>query len=285
MKINPIQLNKFQTFGAKNKKIRDADDIMRISINEFPRLSSTYIDTFYLSTKNEQKSPLHHLAKHISNKLCSKINAQREIIKKRTDVNSAVMSYALTAAGVEKNKAANCEEAAICALAALTANGMYNSRRMFLYLQTDYIDKKTGECVYSGQSPLDHSFVITTMSDLKLGEAKEKDIIVVDPWLGFTDSLSNAKARFKQIYDASDMNSINQYHKSLFKLKIMEQTHQEPNYNDYDIKQKLILVNADKYDENDMKQLGNFMKVYYNGLVKKPQNIPASSGQHSQGIF
>ena len=51
------------------------------------------------------------------------------------------------------------------------------------------------------------------------------------------------------------------------------------------IKQKLILVNADKYDENDMKQLGNFMKVYYNGLVKKPQNIPASSGQHSQGIF
>ncbi len=276
MKINLIQLNKFQTFGAKNKKIRDADDIMRISVNEFPRLSSTYIDTFYLSTQNEQKSPLHHLAKYISNKVHSKIMAQREVIKKRTSANSAVMPYALTLAGVEKNKTGNCEEAAICALAALTANGIYNSRRMLLYLQTDFIDKKSGECVYSGQSPLDHSFVITTMSDLKLDEAKDKDIVVVDPWLGFTDSLSNAKARFKQIYDVTNLDYINEYQKSAFKLKITEQTHKVPNLADYDIKQKLILVNADKYNENDMKQLGNFMKVYYDGLVKKPQNIPAS---------
>ncbi len=276
MKINLIQLNKFQTFGAKNKKIRDADDIMRISLNEFPRLSSTYIDTFYLSTQNEKKSPLHHLAKYISNKVHSKIMAQREVIKKRTSANSAVMPYALTLAGVEKNKTGNCEEAAICALTALTANGIYNSRRMLLYLQTDFIDKKSGECVYSGQSPLDHSFVITTMSDLKLDEAKDKDIVVVDPWLGFTDSLSNAKARFKQIYDVTNLDYINEYQKSAFKLKITEQTHKVPNLADYDIKQKLILVNADKYNENDMKQLGNFMKVYYDGLVKKPQNIPAS---------
>ena len=62
MKINPIQLNKMQTFGAKNKKIREADDIMRISTNAFPRLSSTYIDSFYLSAKNEQNAPLHNFA-------------------------------------------------------------------------------------------------------------------------------------------------------------------------------------------------------------------------------
>ena len=277
MKINSIQLNKFQTFGAKNKKIRDADDIMRISVNSFPRLSDTYMDTFYISTQNEQKSPLHHLAKYISNKVHSKIMAQREVIKKRTNANSTVMPYALTLAGVEKNKTGNCEEAAICALAALTANGIYNSRRMLLYLQTDFIDKKSGECVYSDQSPIDHSFVITTMSDLKLDDAKDKDIIVVDPWLGFTDSLSSAKARFKQIYDASDFNYINEYQKSAFRLKITEQTHKEPDFADYDIKQKLIMVNADKYNEKDMKQLGNFMKVYYDGLVKKPQNTPAST--------
>ena len=277
MKINSIQLNKFQTFGAKNKKIRDADDIMRISVNSFPRLSSTYMDTFYLSTQNEQKSPLHHLAKYISNKVNSEIMLQREVIKKITNENSAVIPYALTLAVVKKNKLGNCGEAAICALAALAANGIYNSKRMLLYLQTDFIDKKSGECVYSGKSPLDHSFVITTMSDLKLDDAKEKDIIVVDPWLGFTDSLSNAKARFKQVYNASDLGFINEYQNSVFKLKMMEQTRKEPNFADYDIKQKLILVNADKYNENDKKRLCNFMKVYYEGLVKKPQNIPAST--------
>ncbi len=269
MKITPIKNNFIPAFSAKNKDIRKADDIQRRTRLTFPLLSPSYIDTFYSVTRLDSKdNPVNLKARKIFKKLDLKLTAIRDFSKHpekygygRGNFQESPLSLRLN--GMEFLKAGNCEECAIAALAALTANGYYDSQRVVLALETAFQDKETGNIVYGAIDSLDHTFVVTTMGK---EHPKEKDKIVVDPWLGFADSVSGAKARFKQIYNDDDYDKIKSYRRSMFNLELAKHG-KMTDLDDYKMLSRLVFYPVNEYTEDDMKNIGFYSRIMYTNLV------------------
>ncbi len=281
MKISNDFINYQTSFGTRNKYIREADDIRRKAGTTFPRISSTYVDDFYISANPQRKTPRNERVREISKKIEHRIETVRDIIKDQqyylppSDERKNT-PYGLNLYGVELSKAGNCKEAAITALAALCANGYYESERAELFLKTQFINKKTGKIEYEASDPLDHSFVLTTMNRKPLAKAREKDLIVLDPWIGFTDSLSGAKGRFKQVYSDDSYDEITSFRRSMFRLEKVKKENILINFDDYDIKQKFIIKTPDLYTPYQLRTLGNYAQNKYHSLVKTPQSTQAN---------
>jgi len=269
MKIASIKTNYIPAFSAKNENIRKADDIQRRARLTFPLLSPSYMDTFYSVTRLDSKdNPVNLKARKLFKKLDLKLSAIRDFSKNpekygfgRGNFPESPLSLRLN--GMEFLKAGNCEECAIAALAALTANGYYDSQRVVLALETAFQDKETGNIVYEAINSLDHTFVVTTMGKK---HPKEKDKIVVDPWLGFADSVSGAKARFKQIYNDDDYDKIKSYTRSMFNFE-MAKLGKMINLDDYKMLTRLIFYPVNEYSEDDMKNIGFYSRIMYSNLI------------------
>lgn len=154
----------------------------------------------------------------------------------------------------------NCMEYAKSTMAALCANGYYNSERVNLRYEVKFINKKTGETEYKSEDSLDHSFIITDLNC-----RKEKDIIV-DSWLNFADYKNGAVARFKGIFD-DEIRDCEKFHKKLFTL---EKLKKEGKYNPEDYKMEAGFVfapreiNATKYEKE---RLGDYARNIYPELI------------------
>lgn len=271
MKILPSNHLNNINFSSRNKNIRRADDIQRAARNTFPVLSPSYIDEFYLSTKMKNEVPVNMQARTLFKKADNKLTALRTVSKAPEKYGLELMPYeketpyAHLLNGMELLKIGNCEECAVAALAALTANGYYNSQRVSLGMEIQYVDKKTGKIEYKEIEPLDHSFVITSLDN---ENPKEKDKIVVDPWMGFTDSVSGAKARFKQIYGEKELHNIFSYHRSMFRVNMAMKTGNVIDYNDYELRSNFIFYPSDMYTKEDLKDLGLYARIMYSDLVR-----------------
>lgn len=275
MHITTLNLTKTINFTARNKNIKKADDMQRRMVQTFPMLSPSYMDTFYSTVKmTKHDEPVNPEARRIFKKADKKLTAVREIAKepekygiKQSKLEQSI-PYTQLLDGIKLMKVGNCEEKAIAMLAALCANGYYNSERVCLYLETRYINKETGKTEYKALDSLDHSFVIT-----ELENDNKKNKIVIDPWLGFTDSISGAKAKYKQIYDETSIKNIISYHRSMFRLRTYENTGKLIKPEDYELRRNFIFYSPDTLTEENLKDLGLYSRIMFENLLmpKKEQ--------------
>ncbi|MBQ9246515.1 hypothetical protein IJ182_09640 [bacterium] len=255
-------------FSARNKNIRKADDIMRKAKCAFPVISSTYVDTFYKTvSNNNQNSARREKTIRISDKINDFIHKLRDTTDRVDYFDNAIgnnIPYSNTLRVTSLYKLGNCEEAAAVALSALIANGYTNSHRANLGLQVDFENKKTGKIEDSRKELLDHTFVVTTL-DKK--NPKMKDIIVVDPWMGFTDSVSGAISKFKSVYDNNENSNTINTAKSMFKAEQEKKYGKIINFNDYNIRTKLIIFPRDKHDKKFNNKLAEHIKEFYPEII------------------
>lgn len=263
----PITGNYNAVFGAKNKNIRTADNILRASKNTFPSVSASYLEKFYLTDKKNSQSK--EKIRSISGRIFEKISIIRDLAEKlvspevKLSEEERNIMYAPVLRGISELKSANCYEMSSAALSALTANGFYDSKIVNLYVETTYKNKEDGSIEYSTKDPLDHCFVVTSMGK---NSSDNRDLIVVDPWLSYCDSLSSAIGRYKQLYQDNTMNIIKNMNRSLFRMEKLMQGKEFDDAN-YILSQKLVLVTADVTSDKELRQLGEYSRKTFPSLV------------------
>jgi len=264
MKVGSItQYNNF-SFRARKKEIKKADSIERAAKANFPMISPTYIDDFYRCAK--PCSINYKKANDISTRVQNDILKRRysyALLKSKQNAPEDII-YALSLHDMKKEKTGNCMENAMAALTVLFANGYYNSERVELFYKASFINKKTGEIEYEDRTPLNHSFVLTDMK--KEGEEKGKKNVVIDPWLGFADSLEGARGRFKQFYNG-DLSTCKEMFTKLFKIDKLQKGEQfSPD--DYDIRLDFEFLPCDDFEfESEKRQLGFYARCEFDGIT------------------
>lgn len=258
--------NSTVNFRARNENVRKADDLQRKSRNVFPMISATYIDDFYSSSKPKSKNRA--FAKEISNKIQNGIMKRRKTIEiaREKVTKEEDLLYAFELSVIRDEKTGNCLESAKAALAVLFANGFYNSKTANLYLDIDFINKKTGEVEYSTKEFLNHAVVLT---DMNKGGDKN---IVIDRWLGFADNSQGAAGRYKQLYDG-DLDVYENMHKKLFYIEKMSKG-EEIKLDDYVCKMKFSYIPVEEFkNQEDKEKLGFYIGTDYpEALLKKRNN-------------
>lgn len=262
--INYISPN----FNARKPEIKKADDIQRIARREFPTLSSTYVDMFYCCTKKPNKDLYkQYKAEKFENIINEKITDSRNRADRNERIFGLSIPYTNVLNYVKRDKAGNCAECSASVIAALAANGIYDSQMTNIGFSIEFINKNTKETEYKATEPIDHSMVLTALNKTN---PKKKDIIVIDSWLGFTDSISGAKNRYKKVFTDKFMESEIKYHRSLFRINQYEKSQKFINYDDYDIRTRIYFYKApDKYNTEDLKDLGTFCRIKYPMLQVK----------------
>lgn len=265
------------SFKAKNSNIRKADDIQRNARNIFPFASPTYFDAFYKTGKleiNETQDTdkkLKTIKKQVKYELATKslddkISAIRQYSKIKAFEGNTLEEKNMNAPiflilrGIKALKTANCQECAGLAMAALAANGITNLERDKVVAEFKYINKETGQTEYLATEDLDHTVVVAQMGK------EEKDKVVVDAWIGFADSLSASKAKFKQLLWESDIKELEKKHSELFK----KQKSQKPaNIEKHYIKKVNInFKQIEKLSEENMRLIGYYTRTLYPELIK-----------------
>ena len=247
------------SFKARKTEIRKADDIQRKTKAEFPMLSSTYVDSFYKTTGKYGRITQDRINLYLH--LKKKIFNLRDNTRESFSVDKYI-PYVKKLGKVKEEHVGNCMESASAAVAALIANGYTNTSRCSLVLNADFINKKSGEVEYSGTTSLDHSFALT---DMNTGKGKN---IVVDPWLGFTDSKEGAIARYKQMKTDRDIRSAiydvaNQYFVGKNEMPFDEIEH------DYYIKTRIGFEECYDVRDKDIQNLSDYTKEHYPNLILK----------------
>lgn len=263
------------SFKSKNQNIRKADDIQRTARNNFPFTSPSYFDAFYKTSKNwtpEIKDKYENVVTRADRKISairelSSDGAFEGITLDEKNLNAPIFQ---TLRGIKLLKAANCHECAALSIAALTANGIYDVKRVNLEAKFQYINKKTGEVEYKATEPIDHTTVVA-----KIG--KEKEEVIVDTWLGFADSPSGAKGKFKQILWNSDIREKSRLHRSLFRVeKIQKDGILIDPDKDYELQIGINFKEAEETTQEDMRLIGYYSRCCFPELIKKPQKTDAS---------
>lgn len=258
----------YQSFCSKNKSIRDADHIMRTAKKQFPIVSSTYIDTFYSDSTPKKNT----LRTSVSQRFADIIEYVRDIYlsdhpamfdrtietDNLTDYNTALLQC------LRKYKVGNCSENASLAVAALTGNGIDDAKKCYLYLKTYFISKENKIVLYKSSRDLDHSFAITSMGK---NSEHPKDLIIVDPWLGFVDSASNAIARYKQcLCTPEKIEEIQKIEEVNFR-KEMKKRNININNGDYEIKSNLSFFDYDITTKEQKRALERYIKEKFPEII------------------
>lgn len=243
-------------FKARKPEIRKADDIQRKAKAEFPMLSSTYVDSFYKTTGKYGRITQDRI--NLYNHLRQKILNLRDNAREVFSVDKYI-PYVKKLDKVKEAHIGNCMESASAAVTALIANGYTNTSRCSLVLNADFINKKSGEIEYSGTTYLDHSFALTDMNTGKKN-------IVVDPWLGFTDSKEGAIARYKQMKTDRDIRSAiydvaNQYFVGKNEMPFDEIEH------DYYIKTRIGIEECGDVKDKDIQNISDYAKEHFPNLI------------------
>ena len=262
--INYISPN----FNARKPEIKKADDIQRRARKEFPTLSSTYINMFYCCAKKPNKDLYkQYKAEKYGTIVNEKITDSREKADRNERIFGLRIPYSNVLNYIKRDKAGNCAECSASVIAALAANGIYDSQMTNIGLSIEFINKNTKRSEYKATEPIDHSLVITALNKPK---PKEKDFIVIDSWMCFADSISGAKNRYKNVFTDKFMDPEIKYHRSLFRINQYEKSMNFINFDDYDTRTRIYFYKApDKYDTENLKDLGTLCKIKYPNLEIK----------------
>ena len=258
----------YKSFNAKNISIRYADKIIRNAKRQFPILSSTYIDTFYSDSTPQKKS----LKDSVKQRVSDSIEYIRDIYFSdypamfdcTISTDSMADFHAPLLQCLRKYKVGNCSESASLAVAALTGNGIDDAKKCYLYLMTYFISKKDRTVLYKYSTDLDHSIALTSMGK---NSDKQRDLIVVDPWLGFVDSLSNAIARYKQFLCTPEkIEQIQKIQEENFR-KEMKRKNIVINDGDYEIKSNIYFYDSDITTVKQKQALAQYINSKYPEMI------------------
>ena len=258
------------SFG-KNQYLKNGDDIQRHARKSFPAFSPTYADTFY--HKKTKESP-------ILEKKVIEVNTARDCVNlmtisglNTTRVGTEIPQI-LTLNNLELRKKGNCEEFSIATLATLLANGYTDSERKYLCLRTEFINKETGQTEYYEVDSLDHALVV---SSLGKNSKDEKDLYVIDSWLGFADTIQGAKTRYKNISDQrGKLSKICSKRRSDFRLKKLLRDDVLVDTDKYEQKCTLFFKDADSDVKKVNQDLQKYVNLMYRNL-KLPQNCASEN--------
>ena len=266
MKISQSNNIYSNSFKAKKKEIRAADDIQRQAKLKFPCLSPTYMRKFYSVFKNgdtyeniNQTLTRKKIDRNISViRQDAKEYAQSDFTKKAS--YSYNVNYALSELiGLKLLKSGNCAEQALAVLSALGAKGYNNTNRAILKLNVQFINKKTKNVDFETETPLGHQIVTTTMNNDKYTNDNK---IIIDPWLGFTDSNSGAKAKYKSFF-AKDIKD--EVENSLIKFKLQQiENKKSVMRSDYDIKTKIVFEENEDITPFEVREIGYYTDILIN---------------------
>lgn len=248
-------------FCAKNKDTRNADDVMRASSNAFPMFKPTYASIFYKSLKDcdVREKFYYGIAKK------NHENVRKERDDAIEDINFAEKITKL----IKEQKTGNCAEAADIALMGLLANGYYKSQSVGLECEVGYIDKNTGETVWSYCEPIDHACVLTDMNNPK--RKYVEDLIVVDPWLNRSGSVSEMREKYKKIFlTDKKMQQIKYNLRQRFGFEFSgDNLKNKPDLTNCAFSTKIVFYTSNKYETQEAKEIGKRMAEKYPELVIK----------------
>ncbi len=245
------------SFTSKKPEIRKADDIQRRAKLEFPSLSSSYVNDFYISTG--RNSRITKRRTNLYEHLRSLIEKVRKYPVNKLTPRKEYVPYIENLNGVKKYKAGNCMESAMAAMSALYANGYKNTKLGSLVYKADFLDKKTGEVLFSDSISLDHSFAVTDMNS-----GKNRNI-VVDPWLGFADTKGGAISRYKGLRDERYLNNaISILAKPLYSGYKM---HIDDIKEEYNIRAKIEIQEEDFLSKQDIENIATQTKIHFPNLI------------------
>ena len=263
MKISFTQNYTQQTFCAKKKEIKKADDIQRKAVKSFPMFSPAYLNEFYI-LNGKGMDPKQVRTRQIAQRLVYKINAGRDY-----DDYDSKYSFALgrketpfihTLERIKKEKIGNCHEASIVAMAALAANGFTDAHRASVKLKGEYVDKKTNKVVFSKIYDVDHTFAMTAMNK---ENPTNNDYIILDPWMGFADSISSAKQRYAQITNPNKHREDFNNAFALFRVDHFQETGELLDKSNLDLRFRITFEKEKDYTKEDIKALGRYARMMY----------------------
>lgn len=201
MKIS--SLNNYYSFG-RNKYIQKGDDIQRKTKNELYAFSPLYASIYYKSANNKEDIVNFNRSNSIILKKLREVQMYRDNVHNIIENNPERNYFNLVLNTLSCSKVGNCEELSVAALSALLLNGFVDAERRILCVKSEFVNKETGEVEYVVKDSLDHVFVVSALGkEVKSDDEK----FVIDPWLGFCDTVSGAKLRFKDLSEKREMYS------------------------------------------------------------------------------
>lgn len=258
-----MNINFNPSFTSRNQNIRKTDDVQRRARLTFPATSPTFIDTFY-KTPNSSDEQREEQATLVLYKYDTKIGEIRQKVRNHSFEGTTPEEKKINAPifgilkGVKETKAANCQECAAVAVACLAANGIYDIQRVKLELELKYVNKKNGTIEYQANIPIDHTAVKTRIG---------KDTIIVDAWMGFADSLSGAREKYKKAFINEDIKNEIQKHSSNFKMQKSRQNHIIDFDESYELRTSIRYISTEFPTQKNIEEIGHYAKCFYPELV------------------
>ncbi len=248
------------SFGARNKKVREADKIQRTAKHTFPALSPSYMRKFYsIFKKNEDGTILNENNRKYEIKRKS-IDQNISEIRAAQRYNSMFNNFGISdgslqannimiaLTGVEKYKTANCEECAKSIVGLLASQGYNDAQAKSIKANIKFVDKATNKVEREFCVPCDHCAVETSLSKTNDKE-DSKDKVIIDSWLGFADSVSGAKARYKAVFAKEIDAAVNNF--------VFQNSRYKPfPISKYDVKTSIFLEPKYSLSQESMEKLG-----------------------------
>ena len=179
------------------KILRDADKACRIIAEEFPGVSSSRIQTFERVNTNQI------FANYCNNKLLQN-RAIRDDAWKLYNNDDTLDFYRRFVENMKKYKNINCAD---------------YTKLTQLMLKSNNIEAVNANIMTQRLRGLDHSVLLVNTPKNGLGiyykNSDLKNIIVIDPWLGFADFANNAVVRYNSEF-AKFLGLENKYEKLFF---------------------------------------------------------------------
>jgi len=180
------------TFEARQKPLQYAGIIERKAHNIYPHISCSKLDKRYIHAYSEHKFPVDVLDR-IYEKVIVKLRELRAGLR-NTDVFYTDLIY-----GLQEKKVGNCFEEAVLAELIGKLNGQKN-----IYVGNIFVKKENVE----NKRKIDHCVAFITDKKIQPKEEysfKNKEAIIIDPWLGITDYadkyFTQLKNHFRKYFD------------------------------------------------------------------------------------
>ena len=172
------------SFQARQDIIKSADIIERRAHSVYPhtslsKLRKRYIDAYNISEYSSEPAPM------FFQKIYMKTNQLRGALR-QSDSFFSDLIY-----GMQDKKVGNCFEEAALAQLIGKVNGQKN-----IYVGDILVEKENVE----GKRKIDHAVAFITDRKIEIGKSygfKNKDAVIIDPWLGIADFAENYFTKLK----------------------------------------------------------------------------------------
>ena len=175
------------TFEGRQRLLKSADMIGRKASETYPHISGSQLDIRYRKTHHIKKT-FFYQSPELVTKIATKIN------KIRDKINCCDYYYAALVKEIKKNKVGNCFEDAMLAELVGHINGQDNIHMGNILVKKQNVKK---------QISIDHAVAFITNKKIRSDKDytfKNKEAVIIDPWLNIVDFAGNYFTKIKNQY-------------------------------------------------------------------------------------